>query len=64
MPIKYEEELWFLLISRGFPGLICTKYLVQHYFVRMDNVLTPVISAVAFMTWFDGRHYAKAWTVN
>ena len=31
MPIKYEKELWFLLISRGVSGYIYAEYyLIQH----------------------------------
>ena len=68
MQIKYEEELWFFLISRGVPECIYAKYLIQHLIMLERTIYLAIILLLlqnrSQNHWSDGKHNAKVRTVN
>ena len=71
MLIKYEEELWLDLKSKGIPGCIYAKYyLIQHTLIILEKTMYLAIILLLLVQyrfqnhWSDSNHNATVRTLN
>ena len=70
MLIKYEEELWFFLISKEVPGYIYLhKVLSDTTLIMLERTIYLAIISLLVQYrfqnhWSDGKHNAKVRTEN